>query len=64
MTSHTVASISDDELLGRAVRNARPESRRRRSPRWVAVMDSFSLGSTFAHQLCIRFNLDPDEMVK
>jgi len=27
------------------------------------VMGAFSLGSTFARQLCRRFGLNPDEMV-
>jgi hypothetical protein len=62
----TVADIADDELLRCAVRCARDRETRKgvRHPRWVAVMDSFALGSTFAHQLCRRFGLDPDEMVK
>jgi len=62
----TVASIKDDELLARAVRNARDRSKRKsvKHPRWVAVMDAFALGSGYAQQLCRRFGLDPDEMVK
>ena len=62
----TVFSIPDRDLLERAVRGARSPNYRRdiKHARWVAVMDTFSLGSTFSHQLCRRFNLDPDEMVK
>ena len=67
MTSpeHTIASIPDAELLRRAVENARDISKRKgyKHPRWVAVMGAFSLGSTFARQLCRRFGLNPDEMV-
>lgn len=61
-----VAEIPDAVLLGRAVRNARDKHSRKGVPhlRWVAVMDTFALGSTFAMQLCRRFNLDPNEMVK
>ena len=61
-----VRSISDEELLNRAVRNARSRDCRKgeRHPRWVAVVDAFALGSSFASQLCRRFGLDPDEMVK
>jgi hypothetical protein len=53
-------------LLQRAVKNARDRSKRKSvpHPRWVAVMDAFSLGSTYARQLCAHFDLDPHEMVK
>lgn len=60
----TVATIPDAELLERAVRTARPRSGRGYQPRWVGVMDSFALGSTWARQLCRRFGLDPDEKVR
>lgn len=61
-----VSSIPDVELLRRAVANARHRQCRRGQPhpRWTAVMSVFSLGSTFAQQLCRRFGLDPDEEVK
>lgn len=60
-----VSGIPDEELLRRAVNRVRSPRYRKGSKhhRWVAVMDNFLLGSTFAHQLCRRFNLDPDEMV-
>lgn len=63
---HTVASIPDEKLLERAVRSARSHEARKgqKHPRWIAVMESFSLGATFATQLCRRFGLDPDEEVK
>lgn len=62
--SHTVADIPDTELLARAVKSARSLERLCKPvPRWVAVKDVFLLGSTYAHQLCRRFGLDPDEMV-
>jgi hypothetical protein len=32
--------------------------------RWSAVMDQFVLGSTYAYQLCRRFDIDPEEMVR
>lgn len=63
ITAASVADIPDSELMERAVRNARA----RKSgwhPRWVAVMDNFHLGSTYAQQLCRRFGLDPDEEVR
>lgn len=61
-----VSDIPDAELLERAVRNARSRNARRghRHVRWSAVSDAFALGSTYAAQLCVRFGLDPDEMVK
>lgn len=61
-----IDSIPDAQLLERAVRNARARDHRRgvQHWRWVAVMDAFALGRTYAHQLCRRFGLDPDELVK
>ncbi len=58
--------VADDELLARAVRNARDRRSRKgaQHPRWVAVMDSFALGSTYSRALCRRFFLDPDELVR
>ncbi|WP_156959039.1 hypothetical protein [Labrenzia sp. DG1229] len=62
----SVSEISDDTLLERAVRSARARSTRKgvKHPRWTAVMDAFSLGSTYSRELCRRFGLNPDEMVK
>lgn len=58
--------ISAEELLERAVRSARDRRHRKGQAhwRWVAVMDAFALGSTYAQMLCRLFGLDPDEMVK
>lgn len=53
----------DAELLRRAVNLARPD-RTTDAPRWVAVMDTFGLGSTSATELCRRFGLDPHERVR
>lgn len=61
--TRTVASIPDEELLRRAVKNARPHQGRK-APLWSAVMDTFLLGSTFAHQLCLRFGEEPERTVK
>ncbi len=63
---HSVSSITDDELLRRAVLSARDSRYRKgiKHSRWVAVMSAFCLGSTFAHQLCARFGIDPDEQVR
>ena len=61
----TVDDIPDNDLLERAVRNARPSRGAAITvPRWSAVMVSFGLGSTYAQQLCVRFGLDPDELVR
>lgn len=61
-----VSMIPDAKLLERAVRSARSNRypKRRAHSRWIAVMDMFALGSTFAHQLCRRYGADPDEMVR
>lgn len=58
-----VSSIPDADLLKRAVTNARTK-KRRAAPRWHAVSEVFALGSTYSAQLCVRFDLDPHEMVK
>ena len=58
----TVDEITNEDLVKRAVRNARPHQLGD-APRWVAVMDTFALGSTFAYQLCRLHDLDPDEIV-
>lgn len=55
---------SDEALLKRAVIACGHPSPRARNPRWIAVMKTFGLGSTYAQQLCIRFGLDPDEKVR
>lgn len=62
--SASVADISDDDLMRRAVANCRPRRSRGFQPRWVGVSDTFGLGSTYSHQLCRRFGLNPDEKVK
>lgn len=58
--------VSDDKLLLRAVANCRSRNFNKgvKHPRWIAIMDTFALGSTYAHMLCRRFGYDPDEMVK
>lgn len=57
--------ISDADLVGRAVRNARDPAARKsdKHPRWVHVMHTFSLGSGYSQSLCRSFNLNPDEKV-
>lgn len=65
MGDATVDSIPDAKLLERAVRGARDHTAPsgHKHPRWVAIAQVFALGSTYSHQLCRRFDLDPDEMV-
>lgn len=50
---------SADELVMRAIRNARP---RPGAPKWAAVRDVFAVGSTTATALCRRAGIDPDIM--
>ena len=52
---------SDADLVRRAVRNAR-SSKPGPVARWVAVKDTFALGSTYARDLCRLHNCDPDEI--
>lgn len=61
----SVNDIPDEELLRRVVTNCRagvPKSRTHY--RLVAVMETFALGSGYSMELCRRFGLDPDELVK
>ena len=56
-TTGTVADISDADLLRRAIRYLAPRSRGQ--PAWARIGKVFALGSTYAGQLCQRFNIDP-----
>ena len=62
---HTIRLPSDEELLLRAVKNARSFHAKNgaRHPQWVGVMSQFMLGSTYSRALCRRFGIDPDEEV-
>jgi len=56
------------EWLERAVRGATPRGKINgepitECPRWVAVRDLFSCGSTYAIRLCQQFDLDPNETI-
>lgn len=66
MSENSVSAIPDVVLLERAVRNSRGRCNRKgqKHPRWIAVMDTFALGSGFSMELCRRFGLDPFEEVK
>jgi hypothetical protein len=57
-----IHDYTDDQLVRRALMNAKPR-RNGEAPRWVAVMDTFGLGSTYASDLCLAYKLDPDEIV-
>lgn len=59
----SVSDIPDEELLRRAVHNARCHKSRGKHMRWVAVSDVFLLGSTYSYELCRRFGVDPDGLV-
>lgn len=60
----TVADISDNDLLHRAMRTLAPPKGQRYAVRWSCVMYRFALGSTYAKQLCLRFGMDPDAKVR
>lgn len=60
----SVDDIPDAELLRRGVRECRRGRGRATIPLWSKVKDRFALGSGYSMQLCRRFDLDPDEMVK
>jgi len=50
--------MSYKDLFKRAVINAKPKTCGS-APKWVAVMDTFSLGSYYAIELCRALDLDP-----
>jgi hypothetical protein len=49
-------------LVRSAVRNAGRMSTHRKE-RWSHVVDALAVGSTFARELCVAAELDPDELV-
>ena len=59
-----VNDIADNELVGRAIKDCRRGRGRAKLPLWSVVSERFVLSSAYAGQLCRRFGLDPDEMVK
>ena len=60
----SVNDIADAELVRRAVLASRANARKGlKHPRWVAVMETFSLGSGYSRELCMRFGLNPDDLV-
>jgi hypothetical protein len=61
----SVNDIPDNELLGRVLRDlARRGRARHKRPLWSVVSELFALGSGYSCQLCRRFGLDPDQMVR
>lgn len=60
----SVNDIKDEDLIGRAVRECRRGRGRQKIILWSKVSDRFALGSTYSIELCRRYGLDPDEMVK
>ena len=56
--------VSDEELVRRAVLNARGRDVNATDVRWHAVSLAFGLGSTSSVELCIRFLKNPYEEVQ
>lgn len=56
--------FTERELLGRAVRNAKPKNRNSYKARWIVIKSTFGVGSGVANALCREFDLDPDEELK
>lgn len=60
-----VNDIPENELLGRVLRHLESHGRSRvKVPLWSIVGDHFSLGSGYSMQLCRKYGIDPDKMVK
>ena len=57
------AQERDADLVRRAVMAIRHSDRKPRRPLWAHVCDAFAIGSTRAHELCIRFGRYPDVML-
>lgn len=60
----SVNDIKDEDLLGRCVRDCRRGRGRHKTFLWARVSERFALGSGYSMELCRRFGLDPEEMVK
>lgn len=60
-----VNDIPDNVLLQRVLRYLATRGRgRTKLPLWSVVADHFALGSGYSGQLCRRFGLDPEQIVK
>lgn len=61
-----MSEISDEELLRRGVAGSRNHwfSPGAGHARWTAVSEQFAVTAIYARALCLRFGVDPDEMVK
>lgn len=56
--------LTAEQLVERAVCNSRPPNRIDvRSFRWESIQKTFGLGSTYSRDLCVKFGLDPYEVV-
>ena len=62
MCKQQIELPSNEDLVLRALRNARPKDRGS-CVRWAAVSDTFGLGCTYSIHLCRKFDLDPEEQV-
>ena len=58
--------ITAENLVKRVLANLTPRNTRKgeKKMRWVVVMETFALGSTYSKDLCRKYDLDPDEMLK
>lgn len=56
-----VMEITDEQLVHRAMMNLASRDVDMTCARWVAVMETFGVGCTYAHMLCQSHGLDPDE---
>ncbi|OEU75925.1 MAG: hypothetical protein BA864_05025, partial [Desulfuromonadales bacterium C00003093] len=54
---------SSHDLVKRAVRNAMPHTIGP-AGRWVAIRDTFAVGSAVAREICKAYGLDPHEKVR
>jgi len=52
---------TEQQLIQRAIRMARPRYGRKDKPRWALVKDVFGTGQTVSTAICTRYGFDPDE---
>ena len=57
-----VREITDEDLVSRAMKNLQNRGFGY-APAWAIVMETFGLGSTYAHELCRNHNIDPDKQI-
>jgi hypothetical protein len=51
---------TDQDLVRAAVRSLARRALAHKTPAWAAIKHYLAVGSTLAHNLCLRFGVDPE----